>query len=375
MSNRRRRPHVFLVPPQNFYRLYIKICLGVVGILWLAVIVTVSVSVSVSGSIFTASRPTSINTSSVAEQEQEQKLNPISITNKINPGTSSTGKIHIPASAAARKSASASLSARSRSRTRTQRSILLSRDPDSDPEASHQRRPPVAVTVTSDVRGNLGPASVILQNPPGTNWIKDRWQAAGDMHGTAIPGQHWVQLDFGNLHSHSRGRGRGRSLEMEMEIDRVVIDWEAAYAKDYRIEISMGDSEAKAKAEAKSKSTRKELETEEEGFNWCVLFDGANTNTNTNTNDNANSDTGTGVHADDASAKDLGSKRSVKEYGQSPGVKKKTPLHVVHTIDMNGAQQSKCNFQSFRYLRVFINKSVTGWGVSIWELDVYGWTD
>ena len=364
---------MFLVPPpQNFYRLYIKICLGVVGILWLAVIVTVSVSVSGSGSTFTDSRPASI----VAGAEQEQRLNPLSITNKINPGTLSTGKINVPASAATRKSASLR---RSRSRTRTQRSILLSRDSDPDPEASHQRRPPVAVTVTSDVRGNLGPASVILQNPPGTNWIKDRWQAAGDMHGTAIPGQHWVQLDFGNLHSHSRGRGRSRSLEMEMEIDRVVIDWEAAYAKDYRIEISMGDGEAesKTKAKSKSKSTRKELETDEEGFNWCVLFDGANTidSANANANDNANSDTSTGVHADDASVKDLGSQRSVKEYGQSPGVKKKTPLHVVHTIDMNGAQQRKCNFQSFRYLRVFINKSVTGWGVSIWELDVYGWTD
>ena len=38
------------------------------------------------------------------------------------------------------------------------------------------------VKVTADVRGNLGPIEVIKQANPGTNWIKDRWQAASDMH-------------------------------------------------------------------------------------------------------------------------------------------------------------------------------------------------
>lgn len=165
------------------------------------------------------------------------------------------------------------------------------------------------IKVTSDVRGNLGPASVIIQDPPGVRWIKDRWQAASNMHGSSIPGQHWIILDFGK--STSR------------HLTKVVVDWEAAYSNNYRVEISEDDSD--------------------DSNNWCILFDG---------NDGEQE-----------------SMRSVEEYGQSPGVKKKTPLHVVHTIILNN--QQKCS--SFRYLRVFINKSPTGWGVSIWELDIYGW--
>ena len=37
-----------------------------------------------------------------------------------------------------------------------------------------------------DVRGNLGECGVILNR--GDDWLKDRWQAASDMGGTAIPG-------------------------------------------------------------------------------------------------------------------------------------------------------------------------------------------
>ncbi|KAJ1388479.1 hypothetical protein B484DRAFT_425807, partial [Ochromonadaceae sp. CCMP2298] len=85
------------------------------------------------------------------------------------------------------------------------------------------------VAATSDVRGNLGPVGVVLQSPPGTNWLKDRccvgtgtgrWQAASDMGGTALPGEHWVILDL--------GRDTG--------VARVVLDWEAAFANDYVIQ-------------------------------------------------------------------------------------------------------------------------------------------
>ena len=55
------------------------------------------------------------------------------------------------------------------------------------------------VTITSSARGNLGPSSVLNQDPPGKDWLKDRWQAASDMGGTAIPGCHWVKLDFSRL--------------------------------------------------------------------------------------------------------------------------------------------------------------------------------
>lgn len=179
---------------------------------------------------------------------------------------------------------------------------LLSRDP--------------KVVVTSDAKGNLGPASVIVQDPPGKNWIKDRWQAAGDMHGTALPGQHWVMLDF----------GEGASIH----VTKILIDWEAAFAKNYRIE------------GAQTIETHPKINASK----WCVLFDG-----------------------NDDSQKN---KREVEEYGQSPGVKFKMPLHITHTIHLEDALTGT-SCPPLRYLRVFINKPGRGWGVSIWELDVYGW--
>lgn len=162
------------------------------------------------------------------------------------------------------------------------------------------------VKVTADVRGNLGPIEVIKQANPGTNWIKDRWQAASDMHGTAIKGQHWVTLEF--------------SSRSTINVSKVVIDWEAAYAKKFRIEGKQTDD-----------------------GDWCILYDG---------NDNSQE-----------------FRRKVIETGQSPGVKFKMPLHVIHTIDLNDISE-KC--PSLRYLRLFINKSEMGWGVSIWQFDVYG---
>lgn len=152
------------------------------------------------------------------------------------------------------------------------------------------------VTATADVRGNLGPSSVVIQKDPGTDWIKDRWQAASNMHGTAIKGAHWVKLDFGR----------------EIVIDRVVLDWEAAYATQYKLEGSPFDL------------------SDDDGAEKLVLFDGT-----------------------DPSQEH---RRTSVESGQSPGVDTKTPLHVVHTID--GFSQEK----PIRYLRVFVYRSVMGWG-------------
>eukprot|EP00980_Cylindrotheca_fusiformis_P004612 scaffold982_cov139-Cylindrotheca_fusiformis.AAC.25 len=153
------------------------------------------------------------------------------------------------------------------------------------------------VTATSDVRGNLGPPSVVIQEVPGTDWIKDRWQAASNMHGTAIKGAHWVELDFGT----------------EIVVDKIVLDWEAAYADEYRLEGSLLEPATV------------------EGELW-TLFDGTN-----------------------ASHQSL---RSTVKSGQSPGVKTKTPLHVVHTIHPLGEKP-------LRYLRLFILRSVMGWGGKI----------
>ena len=82
------------------------------------------------------------------------------------------------------------------------------------------------VEATCDVRGNLGPCSVVIQNPPGTDWIKDRWQAASDMGGTAIPGTHWIELDF----------------KYKIHVTSVIIDWETAYANDYILEGRINES-------------------------------------------------------------------------------------------------------------------------------------
>jgi len=155
------------------------------------------------------------------------------------------------------------------------------------------------VKIEADVRGNLGPASVLNQDPPGTDWIKDRWQAASDMHGTAIKGAHWVIMEFAS----------------PITTNHIVLDWEAALSTDYRIEVN-------------SKANDEE---------WTVLFD-----TNKNTYDS-------------------------HEYGQSPGVKTKTPLHIIHNI-------TTPTDVSFTRLRIWIQSSAHGgWGVSLWQVDVYGW--
>ena len=68
-----------------------------------------------------------------------------------------------------------------------------------------------------DVRGNLGECGVIFNR--GDDWLKDRWQAASDMGGTAIPGPHKVEIEFGR----------------DVSVCSVEIDWETAYAEDYAI--------------------------------------------------------------------------------------------------------------------------------------------
>ncbi len=164
------------------------------------------------------------------------------------------------------------------------------------------------VAVTSDVRGNLGPANVVVQPHPGNDWIHDRWQAASDMHGTAIGGAHWILLDFGT----------------EIVPDKIILDWEAAYSENYRLEASL---------EAINDQTPKE--------SIWIVFDST-----------------------DPSQKE---RIIVEETGQSPGVKTKTPLHVIHTL--NPLQ----NMKPLRYLRLYILSSAIGWGVSLWQFDVIGY--
>ena len=75
-----------------------------------------------------------------------------------------------------------------------------------------------ATHVSSDVRGNLGPASVVI-NENMSDWLKDRWQAASNMKGTPIFGEHYLLL---TLRSHAI-------------VTRCLIDWETAYSDHYSI--------------------------------------------------------------------------------------------------------------------------------------------
>ena len=62
-------------------------------------------------------------------------------------------------------------------------------------------------------------------------------------------------------------------------------------------------------------------------------------------------------------------------------MKEKLPLHIVHTIEWSASNdvidmdrgEMKNNCHLLKYLRVFVRKPAHGgWGVSLWQVDVYG---
>jgi hypothetical protein len=55
------------------------------------------------------------------------------------------------------------------------------------------------------------------------------------------------------------------------------------------------------------------------------------------------------------------------------------PLHVVHTIDWTTTAEARDEdfdgdgrCRRLRYLRVYIRRPARGWGVSLWQVDVFG---
>jgi hypothetical protein len=183
------------------------------------------------------------------------------------------------------------------------------------------RSPPMLLStvntthITTDVRGNLGPPEVMLRG--GTDWLKDRWQAASDMHGTAIQGEHQVLLSF----------------QFAVQVDSIVLDWEAAYSKDYLLEGAMAN------------------------LVWYTLYDTSH------------------VAAASSSSRDNLKEFdliSEEEVGQSPGVDFKTPLHIIHTL-AQGKSNIRKDPPKLQYLRLTIRKSAMGWGVSLWRVQVFGW--
>jgi hypothetical protein len=168
---------------------------------------------------------------------------------------------------------------------------------------------PELCTVTADVRGNLGLAAVTLNN--GTDWLKDRWQAASDMGGTAIRGRHWVQLDFADpvvLHS-------------------ARLDWETAYSDHYELLIPLKNG---AGDTAHSATNHKDP-------GWTTVFTAPN------------------------------ERIQVNKTGTSPGFTKvPMPLHVVHTFELEKPTVAT------KSVRLLILSSATGWGVSLWRIEIYG---
>ena len=143
------------------------------------------------------------------------------------------------------------------------------------------------------------------------------------MGGTAIKGAHWVLIDLGR----------------PVAAHTAVLDWEAAFATDYTVEVAAT------------------LNDDVSAYNWRVLFDGASP-----------------LHR---------ARRAVARYGQSPGVPDRAvPLHVVHTVQLRepidttresyGAETEATLTQPFQLLRIAIAKPAAGWGVSLWQVDLLG---
>jgi hypothetical protein len=193
----------------------------------------------------------------------------------------------------------------------------------------------ISCTVTTDVRGNLGPAAVLLNN--GTNWIKDRWQAASDMHGTNIQGSHWVQLSWTTLAGSSTVTTA--SVPQNVAIVRIVLDWEAAYADRYDLQIQLSNQ------------------------TWHTIVQSP---LHLAPPPQQNALDRTVVPTNKPTIR-------VWTYGQSPGVTSVTPLHVVHDIELPTIPSSAQPLLPTSSLRLMIYESATGWGVSLWQIQVYGW--
>ena len=174
-------------------------------------------------------------------------------------------------------------------------------------------------TATADTHGNLGAPVVVVQAAPGADWLKDRWQAASDMGGTAIPGEHWVQLRLAGLSTVQRAR----------------LDWEAAYCDDYALQLSEGNV------------------VEDKPGRWVTLWDSR--------------------RATDAA------RRVSHSSGTSPGAKGE-PLHVVHDLDLRSMPDGDPAAGAppppkpavGRFVRILMRKPAHGWGVSLWQVSLWG---
>jgi hypothetical protein len=165
----------------------------------------------------------------------------------------------------------------------------------------------------------------------GTDWLKDRWQAASDMGGTAIRGPHWVRLDF----------------DRPVVVVSARLDWETAYSDRYELQALAGDPDLEQEgADAGPGSSHQRREDP----SWTPLF-------------SAPSD-----------------QIRVTRTGRSPGVTKvPMPLHVIHEFEVTAAAKpsefsadAPPSLLPTRAVRLLVRGSATGWGVSLWRIELYG---
>ena len=113
---------------------------------------------------------------------------------------------------------------------------------------------------TASVRGNLGPASVVTSGVT-ADWLKDRWQAASNMQGTPIPGEHWVAVELATV-SLARSAIMLACLHASCwrsqacNAARFVLDWETARADDYELQARRRKSTWIALPTARTKRTK-----------------------------------------------------------------------------------------------------------------------
>lgn len=184
----------------------------------------------------------------------------------------------------------------------------------------------VTCTATADVRGNLGPVDSVLSGADdNSDWLQHRWQAASDMHGTQITGYHTITLTWNT----------------PVRISSVQLDWETAYSDQYVLQVLQTEM---------TKNTTAAAPLDQQQYLPIASI----------TKDMLNENKTKTISATTVVM--------VSTSGQSPGVKRKMPLHVMHDIEFVQSPSTK-------QLQLLMQHSATGWGVSVWEFKVYGYCE
>jgi len=167
---------------------------------------------------------------------------------------------------------------------------------------------------TSDVRGNLGPASVIT-NESVKDWLKDRWQAAKDMSGTPILGEHWLEVD----------------LTRSCFIHKILIDWESAFSDAWTIRgfVPLGHSQLSVKQDAKAEPAIREQDGKQVSGRWVIL----------------------------ARSSDIMKPVSLSHQ------------HVVQTVEV---PRSTSDSVPLRFIKLEIHRPSRQWGSSVWRIQIWG---